>query len=209
GALLCAAACGSAQLLRANGSDDQCHTLDLERGSHRLTIPIGRPMGNTQIYVLDPQLQPVPIGVPGELHIGGAGLARGYFDRPELTAERFIPNPYSQAPGARLYKTGDLARYLPDGNLEFLGRIDLQVKLHGVRIELGEIEAALAQHAAVREAVVVAREDIPGTKGLVAYMVPAQEPGPTVRELRHFLAQKLPDYLVTSTFVRLAALPLA
>jgi amino acid adenylation domain-containing protein len=179
-----------------------------ERASHRRKIPIGRPMPNTQTYLLDAQLQPVPIGVAGDLYIGGAGLARGYLNRPELTAEKFIPNPYSDVPGARLYMTGDLARYLPDGSLEFLGRRDLQVKLRGVRIELGEIEVALAQHAAVREAVVVAREDTPGEQRLVAYIVLAQEPGPTVRELYHFLAQKLPDYMVPSTFVRLAALPL-
>ncbi|WP_333448013.1 amino acid adenylation domain-containing protein, partial [Microcoleus sp. herbarium2] len=128
------------------------------------TIPIGRPLSNTQIYLLDNQMQPVPVGVPGELYIGGDGLARGYLNRPELTAERFILNPLSNEPGAYLYKTGDLARYQADGNIEFLGRLDDQVKIRGFRIELGEIEGVLAQHPAVEEAVVVAREDVPGNK---------------------------------------------
>nr|VFJ93722.1 MAG: amino acid adenylation domain-containing protein [Candidatus Kentron sp. LFY] len=134
-------------------------------------VPIGCPISNTKNYVLDVHLQPVPIGIPGELHIGGAGLARGYLNRPELTAEKFIPNPFSDDPNARLYKTGDLARYLPDGNIEFLGRMDNQVKLRGFRIELGEIEAALVQHPDVQEAVVVIREDEPGDRRLVACIV--------------------------------------
>ena len=178
---------------------------------HPLTlacVPIGRPIANTQVYVLDPHLQPVPIGVPGELYVGGAGLTRGYLNRPELTAERFIPHPFSHEPGARLYKTGDLVRYRPDGNLEYLGRLDQQVKLRGIRIELGEIEAALAQHPAVRETVVIVREDIPGEPRLVAYVVPAQEPGPTCRELRRFLEKQLPAAMVPATFVMLETLPL-
>jgi amino acid adenylation domain-containing protein len=174
-----------------------------------VTIPIGRPIANTQIYLLDKYLHPVPIGVTGELHIGGDGLARGYVNRPELTAEKFIPDPFSDEPGARLYKTGDLARYLPDGsNIEFLGRIDHQVKVRGYRIELGEIETVLGQHPAVREAVVLTREDDPDDKRLVAYVVLRQEPAPTVNELRSFLKKKLPDYMVPSALVSLESLPM-
>ena len=187
---------------------------------------IGRPVTNTQLYVLDRRMQPVPIGVPGELHIGGAGVGRGYLNRPELTAERFIPNPFTppsafpiegdEGGRARLYKTGDLVRYLPDGNVEFLGRVDHQVKVRGFRIELGEIEAVLRQHSDVREAVALAREDTPGSKRLVAYVVPEEHAlskvewgaAPTVGELRRSLKEKLPDYMVPSAFVTLEALPL-
>jgi amino acid adenylation domain-containing protein len=142
----------------------------IEKGTNN-SPPIGRPISNTQIYILNSNLQPVPVGVPGQLYIGGAGLARGYLKRPDLTKEKFIPNPFSNKPDERLYKTGDLAKYLPDGNIEYLGRIDNQVKIRGFRIELGEIEAVLAQHPDVRQAVVICREDIPGNKRLVAYIV--------------------------------------
>ncbi|MEH2206526.1 MAG: amino acid adenylation domain-containing protein [Nostoc sp.] len=172
------------------------------------TIPIGRAISNTQIYLLDQNLQLVPIGVPGELYLGGAGLARGYLNRPELTEEKFIPNPYSNKPGDRLYKTGDKVRYLSDGNIQFLGRIDNQVKIRGFRIELGEVEAAIAQHPTVQETVVVAREDIPGRKYLAAYIVPNQSNAPTTSELRGFLKEKLPDYMIPGAFVMLDALPL-
>ncbi|MBC8446872.1 MAG: amino acid adenylation domain-containing protein, partial [Chloroflexi bacterium] len=240
-------------------------------------VPIGRPVANVQTYVLDPQLNPAPIGVPGELHIGGAGLARGYLNRPNLTAQKFVQNPFAPPPAAQaglpvrvparavaggrtqtgsairnpqsallsrsairnpqsallyrsaipnpqsallsrsaipnpqsalLYRTGDLARYLPDGNVEFLGRIDQQVKVRGFRIELGEIEATLSAHPAVQEAVVVAREDTPGDRRLVAYVVPAQEPAPTASELRRFLLDKLPDYMSPTAFLLLDELPL-
>ena len=172
------------------------------------TVPLGRPINNAQIYLLDSHLQPVAIGVSGELYIGGASLARGYLNQPQLTAEKFIINPFDAEPGARLYKTGDLARYLPDGNIEFLGRIDSQVKLRGFRIELGEIEAALSQHSAVREAVVLLLENEPGNQRLVAYVVPARESAIAINELRSFLKEKLPDYMVPSALVVMKALPL-
>ncbi|GAX45364.1 non-ribosomal peptide synthase [Tolypothrix sp. NIES-4075] len=168
---------------------------------------LGRPIANTQIYILDSHKQPVPIGVPGELHIGGAPLARGYLNRPELTAEKFIPNPFNQEQGVRLYKTGDLARYLPDAKIQFLGRIDNQVKIRGFRIELGEIETVLIAHPLVQEAIVIDREDTPNKKSLVAYIV-AQQNSPRSSELFSFLKQKLPDYMVPKYFVILDALPL-
>jgi amino acid adenylation domain-containing protein len=172
------------------------------------SIPLGRPIPNVQAYVLDRHLRPVPRGVPGELYVGGEGLARGYWRRPELTQERFIPHPFSQEPGARLYRTGDLVRYLPGGLLEFLGRIDHQVKIRGFRIELGEIEAVLDGHPAVRQAVVAARVLGPGDKQLVAYVVPQASPHPSSTELREYLALKLPSYMVPAFFVMLDALPL-
>ena len=169
-------------------------------------MPIGRPIANTQIYILDKFLNPVPIGVPGELHIGGNGLARGYLNRPELTAEKFIANPFTDDALSRLYKTGDLARYLPDGNIEFLGRIDNQVKLRGYRIELGEIEGVLNQHVHVRASMVVMREDTPGDKRLVAYITADGELN--LEEVRSRLSAMLPDYMVPSAFVRLHSFPL-
>ncbi len=171
-------------------------------------IPIGRPLAERQIYILDKYGSPVPVGVPGELHIGGACLARGYLNRPDLTAEKFIPHPFSAEPGTRLYKTGDSARYLPDGNIEFLGRIDHQVKIRGFRIELGEIEATLGQHPSVRESVVLARQDTPGEVRLVAYVIAKRDLPLTIDDLRSFLGQKLPLYMVPSAYVLLDALPL-
>jgi amino acid adenylation domain-containing protein len=169
---------------------------------------IGRPIDNTQVYVLDSHLQPVPPGVAGELYIGGEGLARGYLRRPELTAERFIPHAFSRTEGARLYRTGDLVRYLPDGNLEFIERIDEQVKVRGFRIELGEIEAALRQHDDVREAVVLATEGSAGDKQLVAYLVCGNAEPPTPNEWREYLKQWLPVYMIPAAFVFMEELPL-
>jgi amino acid adenylation domain-containing protein len=173
------------------------------------SVPLGYPIANTEVYVLDEHLQPVPVGVTGELYAGGDGLARGYLNRPELTAERFIRHPFRDEPGARLYRTGDLARYRPDGNLEFRGRIDHQVKIRGYRIELGEIEAALRQHPGVREAVVIAREETPGARYLAAYFLAAGDPAPSASDLAAFLKQKLPAYMVPAAFVALEALPLS
>jgi amino acid adenylation domain-containing protein len=177
------------------------------------SVSIGRPIANTRLYVLDAQFNPVPVGVPGELYIGGAGVARGYHGQPALTAERFVPDPFGASPGARLYRTGDRARWRPDGTLEFLGRTDHQVKLRGFRIELGEIEARLLRHPRVREAVAVVREDSPGARRLVAYAVasPTAESGEnplTGETLRAFLRDSLPDYMVPTACVILETLPL-
>ena len=176
----------------------------IARGAH---VTIGNPISNTQAYILDRFLQPLPIGVAGELYLGGEGLARGYFGQPDLTAQRFVHNPFSTTNGARLYRTGDLARFLPDGNIEYLGRIDNQVKLRGFRIELGEIETVLAGHPAVKEAVVVVREDHPDDKRLVAYVVPTLGHTPNASELRNHVKQKLPEYMVPAGFVALDRLP--
>jgi amino acid adenylation domain-containing protein len=178
------------------------------RGDRRRVVPIGRPIANTRIYILDREKQPVPVGIAGELHIGGVQVAKGYLNRADLTAERFVPDPYSDDPAARLYKTGDLARYLPDGTIEYLGRMDNQVKLRGFRIELGEIEAVLAQHEGLRAAVVTLREDSPGDQRLVAYVVTHKDRTPTAEELRSLAGKSLPGYMVPSAFVFLDTLPL-
>ena len=171
-------------------------------------VPIGKPIGNAQAFLLDKQLQPVPQGVCGELYIGGAGLARGYFAAPEITAEKFIPNPFSLEPGARLYKTGDLVRYRQDGQIEFLGRVDNQLKIRGFRIELREIEAALNAHPAVRESVVMAREDAGGDRRLIAYLSAESSPESSTGKIRRFLKDLLPEYMIPSSFVFLDTFPL-
>jgi amino acid adenylation domain-containing protein len=172
------------------------------------SVLIGRPIDNTQIYVLDEYMQPKPVGLPGELYIGGDGLARGYLSQPLLTAEKFIPNPFSEVPGRRLYKTGDLARWTEDGYIEYVGRIDQQVKIRGIRIELGEVEAVLSRHPDVKQAVVITLEEVPGEKRLVAYIVPNEGQSPGVSQLRSFIREELPDYMIPSAFVSLETLPL-
>jgi amino acid adenylation domain-containing protein len=170
-------------------------------------VPIGRPIANVKIHILDKQLAAVPVGMNGELHIGGINLMRGYHNQPDLTAEKMVPNPYGER-GERLYKSGDLSRYREDGEIEFLGRMDTQIKIRGYRVELGEIEAALARHAAIREAVVISREDKPGQQRLVAYFVPAAGQTVSAGELRVALKQSLPDYMIPAVFMQLDALPL-
>jgi amino acid adenylation domain-containing protein len=205
-------ALGAGRLINGYGPTESttftcCYAMDAssEFGSG---VPIGRPISNTQVYLLDDHLNPAPVGVVGEIYIGGDGLARGYFRQPELTAERFIPHPFSAEAGERLYRSGDLARYLADGRIEFVGRGDEQVKVRGYRIELGEVEAALAQHPGVRAVAVTAREGVGGEKRLVAYVVSERADVPRIGELRGYLQEHLPGYMVPSDFVRLDALPL-
>ena len=200
-------------LLNAYGptecSDDVTHYPIYEAPDETSSsIPIGRAIPNMRLYVLDQRLEPLPIGIRGELYVGGIGVGRGYLGDEGRTAEAFVPDPFGAEVGARLYKTGDLARYLPDGNLEFLGRLDFQVKLRGFRIELGEIEAVLSQHPAVRQAVVVVREEVPADKRLVAYVVLQKDQAATIDELKSRVMKQLPAYMVPSAFVLLERLPL-
>jgi amino acid adenylation domain-containing protein len=185
-------------------------TFRLEDGAAQRThtLPLGRPLANTRIYILDPQLQPLPVGCPGELYIGGAGVARGYLNHPGMTAEKFIPDPFGAEAGQRLYRSGDLARYLPDGQVEFLGRADRQVKIRGYRVEPAEIEAALMEHPKLREVAVVARDAGADNKSLTAYVVPAQPAAPRTEELQDFLDGMLPPYMIPSAFVPMKSLPL-
>ncbi len=184
-----------------------CYPIHEKLAENINSLPIGKPIGDRTVYILDTHLNRVPVGVPGELYIGGASVARGYLNQPKLTRERFISNPFEEAGGGKLYKTGDLVRRLPDGNLEFIGRIDNQVKIRGFRIELAEIEAVLIQYPDIKQAVVMAREDEPGQKLLVAYLV-AQNNVLTPSSLRNFLKSKLPDYMIPAAFVFLENLPL-
>jgi amino acid adenylation domain-containing protein len=171
-------------------------------------VHIGHPISNAKIYVLNARQQPVPIGVLGEIYVAGGGLSRGYLNQPGLTAERFVPNPFTDEPGARLYRTGDLGRHLPDGNIEFVGRTDQQVKIRGLRVELSEIESVLNRYADVRQAVVIAREDVPGEKRLIAYVVADGSGDAATTDLRRFISEKLPDYMVPAVFIFLEALPM-
>ncbi|MEH2068925.1 MAG: amino acid adenylation domain-containing protein [Nostoc sp.] len=182
--------------------------LVVAKEQEQISPHIGRAIANTQVYILDENLEPVPVGVPGELYIGGVGLARGYLNRPKLTQEKFISNPFEEIGGSKLYKTGDLVRYLPNGNIEYLGRIDNQVKIRGFRIELGEIETALSQHGNVQTSCVIACEETPGNKRLVAYVVPQKDVTLIMGELRQFLADKLPGYMLPTAFIILESLPL-
>jgi amino acid adenylation domain-containing protein len=186
-----------------------CCTYEVKAGDPESgSVPIGRPIANTQLYILDRYRNPVPVGIIGELYIGGAGVARGYLNRPELNEERFLADPFSSHSGARMYRTGDLARYRPDGILEYLGRVDNQVKVRGYRIELGEIEATLAGEPRVKSCAVLVREDVPGNKQLVGYVVPRGDSSPTAEDLREFLKLKLPEYMAPAQFVFLHSIPL-
>ncbi|MCE9671221.1 non-ribosomal peptide synthase/polyketide synthase [Myxococcus stipitatus] len=201
----------SIPLLNAYGptecSDDVTHAL-LREPPTTANTPIGRAVANMRLYILDQAGQPVPVGVPGELYVGGIGVGRGYLNDARRTAEVFLPDPFAATPGSRLYRTGDLARFLADGNIEFLGRVDHQVKVRGFRIEMGEIEAVLGTHPAVKQTIVLAREDVPGTRWLVAYVVAAPGQEPRAETLRDFLGERLPEYMVPAAFVMLPAMPL-
>jgi amino acid adenylation domain-containing protein len=189
-------------------SNYEPRTANSDNNLHTPAVPIGRPIANAELYVLDARQQLVPVGVAGEVYVGGAGVARGYHRRADLTAERFLPHPYAQQPGARLYQTGDLGRFLPDGNVEFLGRADEQIKVRGFRVEVGEIESVLRQHAAVREVAVAAYDDGRGGVRLVAYVVPRARTTTGPHDLREFLREQLPEYMIPSAIVPLEALPL-
>jgi len=179
-----------------------------KRQNNQEIVPIGHPISNTQVYILDKKLNPVPIGTKGEIYIGGIGLSRGYLNQPEITAEKFIPNPFSQEPGARLYYTGDLGRYLPDCNIEFLGRTDYQVKVRGYRIELGDIETVLERHPLVKDCVLIVKGERPDDKRLIAYVVPSQESSPSISDLLSFLRERLPEYMVPSAIIMMDGFPL-
>jgi amino acid adenylation domain-containing protein len=181
------------------------HIKDLDEDA--LTVPIGKPIANSELYILDPEQQPVPLGISGEVYVGGEGLAHGYWNRAELTTSKFLDHPFSQTPGTKLYRTGDLARFNEDGNVEFVGRIDNQIKLRGFRIELGEIEALLAKHPNVSNNVVMLREDAPGDKRLIAYVIP-KDGAPASADLRMHLRSQLPDYMVPAVFVFMDEFPL-
>ena len=196
-------------LINAYGPTETTVTATLHRAQPEdETLPIGKPLANVQAVILDGDLKPVPVGSTGELYIGGTGVARGYLNRPELTAQKFIGNPLKEISSPRLYKTGDMARFRPDGTIEFAGRVDEQVKIRGYRIELGEIETVLASHPDLKETIVVAREDRPGQKRLVAYYVPRQATAPRVSDLLKFLKERLPNYMAPAAFVEMQSLPL-
>ena len=206
---------GQARLLNAYGPTETTITALMheiappgQNGSLRDKIPVGRPLPGRTAYILDTHLNPLPVGVPGELYIGAAGLGRGYLGQPDLTAEKFLPDPFGKAPGARLYRTGDLVRFGPTGTVEFIGRSDHQVKVRGFRIELGEIESLLSEHPDLMDAVVLAKETPEGDKKLVAYIVPAKDPPPSKDDLRRYLKEKLPGYMIPSVFVKLSSVPL-
>lgn len=184
------------------------YRIESDKRQRCVSVPIGRPIANSQVYLLDARLQPVPVGANGGVHIGGDCVARGYLNRPDLTAEKFLPDPFSTMPGARLYSSGDLARHLADGDIEFLGRADNQVKVRGFRIELGEVEAVLSQHPRVRAATVIAAQDGSDGKKLIAYIVPSHKQEPPISELRYFLRERLPGYMIPASFVSLESMPL-